>query len=66
MPRGKDLTFSVAARKYTRPVKPHPGPYRVIHLCPVEACSQPLASRDGFIVCSADPEHFTQKVIRKC
>ena len=42
-----------------------PSTYPVIPLCPVPACSKPLVRRDGFIVCPADPEHFTQKVMFK-
>lgn len=36
-----------------------PSTYPVIPLCPVAACSQPLVRRDGLIVCSANPWHYT-------
>lgn len=52
-------------RRYKPVGNPHSGPYRLIHLCPVAACAQPLVRRDGFIVCSADPWHYTQEVIQK-
>jgi len=42
-----------------------PSTYPVIPLCPVPSCSKPLVRRNGLIVCPAEPEHFTQKVIKR-
>ena len=49
-------------RRYKPVENPHQGPYGVIYLCPIPACSQPLVRRDGKIVCSANPWHYTQEV----
>ena len=73
MPRGKDYDNHPRTRKggggicRYKPVenRSDPSTYPVIPLCPVPACSQPLVRRDGLIVCSADPRHYTQEVIRK-
>ena len=69
MPRGKDKYYFQARRVIRRykPVENHsdPSTYPVIPLCPVATCGQPLVRRNGLIVCSADPWHYTQEVIQK-
>ena len=52
-------------RRYKPVKKTNPGHYRGIPLCPDPTCSQPLVRRDGFIVCSANPWHYTQEVIAR-
>ena len=68
MPRVKDYDHHRRTRKGVYKAvenRSDPSTYPVIPLCPVAACSHPLVRRDGFIVCSADPWHFTQEVIQK-
>ena len=45
--------------------KSNSGPQRIVYLCPNRICNQPLVRRNGLIVCSADPWHYTQEVIQK-
>jgi len=66
MPRGKDFRYNQHLKRYG-PVKTHrdPSTYRVIPLCPDSTCGQPLVRRNGLIVCSADPWHYTQRVLQR-
>ena len=68
MPRHKNIpNLEVRRKELMKPLRiPHPGPYRVIHLCPVATCGSPLARRNGVIVCPIDQGHFTQEVIHGC
>jgi hypothetical protein len=70
MPRAKDYDSHQRTRGRGSRYKPvenrsDPSTYPVIPLCSVASCGKPLVRRDGFIVCPADPSHFTQKVIIK-
>lgn len=64
MPKGKDYHHHQRTRGRGSRYKPvenrsDPSTYPVIPLCPVASCSKPLVRRDGLIVCSANPWHYT-------
>jgi hypothetical protein len=62
MPRHKNIrNLEIRRKELLTPLRnPYPGPYRIIYLCPVAHCGQPLQRRNGAIVCPIDPEHYTE------